>query len=144
LRGENRKREERGGVVPGPPDKPPALGLIKAGKFERITDKQLLSLGPPDKAPALGPPDKAPVLGPPDKAPVLGPPDKAPVLGGPIGPPDKPPSVGMAAFTVIKNFSAPENIFITSRHQKYRDYRLNPGPARRGTPQRGKVGKKGR
>jgi hypothetical protein len=82
--------------VPGPPDKPPSVG--------RISDRKLLLLGPPDKAPVMGPPDKPPTMGPPDKAPTVGP-----------GPPDKPPSIGLSSVAVVKNFPNPEPKIVTSR-----------------------------
>jgi hypothetical protein len=72
------------------------------------------SLGPP-KAAGLGPP-KAAGLGPP-KAAGLGPP-KAAGLGPPkaagLGPP-KASGLGLFGLTVIKNFEAPEQVFVTSR-----------------------------
>jgi hypothetical protein len=100
--------------VPGmgpPPDKLPGMGPR--------SDRKLLSLGPPpDKAPGLGPPpNKVPGLGPPpNKVPGMGPPpDKVPGMGPP---PDKIPGMGLFGLTMVKNFAAPEHVFITSRPKR--------------------------
>lgn len=88
----------------GPPDKPPASGL------EGLTDEQIFNwvTGPPDKSPAVGRPPQSPAVG---SQPLLAPPDKSPA----VGPPDKAPASGLFGATVIKNFTSPKKIVVTSR-----------------------------
>ena len=129
-------------VLQGPPGKvgPPLGPPPKAGSPLGPPGKVGQPLGPPGKVgQPLGPPGKVgQPLGPPGKAgQPLGPPGK---VGQPLGwisdskllslgpkPPDKTggnlakppdkvgPPLGLNGVTVIKNFTAPENFFVTSR-----------------------------
>jgi hypothetical protein len=88
-------------------------------------------LGPPKPGGGLGPPKPGGGLGPPKPGGGLGPPKP----GGGLGPP-KPGGLGLFGLTVIKNFHAPEEVFITSRPGGNPGNRRRRNSARGSTPQR--------
>jgi hypothetical protein len=134
----------------GPPDKvlgldPPGkvLGLDPPGKVLGVDPPgKVLGVDPPGKVLGVDPPDKVLGLDPPGKVLGLDPPGK--VLG--IDPPGKvlgidPPGkvLGLFGFSVIKNFYAPDDIFVTSRPQGFQS-RKNQAP-QNGMSQRSQVRK---